>query len=295
MVNWNPITTFNDGKFNWITHSDNAVLPGYVNDTDHPFTYCYSLTHVDPTTGNPDTGFCIGDDPKLFQKNLLKMPSSWKYRTKKVEYKVNASGYRTKEWKDIDWKNSVVIFGCSMTFGTGLNEDETISYHLEKKLGRPVINLGYPSGSNNLILNNSAACIENFEIPWGVVINWSTTDRFRFYEKMGYIDTGPWLNPNNKPVMSENVNVSDLWLNFYYNPANEKTTSFYLSRAAKAMWEGRTKYCTISYFEDSAHVTRSDQVFLINPNDRARDVIHPGEGDSIKVAEYLSKKLNGII
>lgn len=289
-MNWNTITEFNDGKFNRTPINDYVYLPGYVNNENHPFALCKSLTHVNELTRYPDNRYCMGDGPDELKKNLNKAPPNWKYKTKEVRYNVNNSGYRTKEWKDIDWKNSVVIFGCSCTFGVGLAEDETISYHLEQQLGRPVINLGCPSGSNNLILNNSATCIEKFGVPWAVVMNWTTTNRFRYYAKNEYVDLGPWQH-SEKNRMVNDVNVSKLWLDFYYDVYNENTTNYYISKSAKAIWEDRTRYCTISYFDQSAHVMRADKFFYINPDDRARDLIHPGETNSIEVATYLAERL----
>lgn len=290
MINWNTINHFNDSNFNWQNSKETARLPGYVNDNSHPFTYCNSMTNVNPVTGAPNIKHCMGDGPELFNKNLGRMPKDWKYRTKHVEYKVNSSGYRTREWNEIDWKNSIVIFGCSCTFGVGLNEDETISFHLEQTLGRPVINLGYPSGSNNLILNNAVTCLEKYGIPWGVVVNWTTTDRFRFYGKNNYVDLGPWNSPDNKHIIENDVNLNELWMNFYFDTYNENASNYYIGRTMAALWKDRTRYCSISYFEQAAHMMRAEKFFYIYPDDRARDVIHPGERNSIEIANYITDK-----
>lgn len=284
---------FDDGKFNAELvppqHSGTKdywppIFPGYLDNADHPFTYASSL-YLDE--GKPNKLWCSGEDPELFEKNKKKMPDDWKYLTKNVEYNINRSGYRTKEWEDIDWKNSVVIFGDSCTFGTGLAEDETISSILEQQLGRPVINMGAPGYSNHQIVNNCATLIEKFEIPYAVIINWSTSDRFRYYYKNGYHDAGPWDSGTGKPV--DGVDISKLWLETYMDLYNELCTTYYLAKTASALWKNRTKYITISYFDYVAHYTRADQFFKIK--NTARDLIHPGYENSVEVAEYLKCKL----
>ena len=42
-------------------------------------------------------------------KNLEKNPENWYYRTNPVEYALNSQQFRTKEFKVIDWKNSIVL------------------------------------------------------------------------------------------------------------------------------------------------------------------------------------------
>jgi len=283
----------NDGKFNadlvppkFSATNDfwPPLFPGYIDNNTHPFTYCDALYDK----GDADkTKWCLGESPSQFESNKEKMPPDWKYRTKEVEYKVNTSGYRTKEWSDIDWKNSVVIFGDSCTFGSGIAEDETISSVLESNLSRPVINMGVPGGSNQLILNNCATLIEKFGIPYGVVINWTTTDRFRYYFKNGYHDVGPWDDIDKERI--DGVDVTDLWTKTYMDQYNELCSAYFISKIAKSMWEGRTKYITISYFDYVAHYTRANKFFkIINT---ARDLLHPGYENSLEIAEYLKCKL----
>lgn len=276
--------SIDDGKFNFpyvngpFRHFSHIGIPGYIENTDHPFTFNNSLTHG-------TRYFSSNDGPKEFIKNLKEMPEDWKYRNKEVEYKVNKSGYRCKEWKDIDWKESIVLLGCSCTFGVGLAEDETISYHLSRLTGREVVNLGYSSGSNELIVNNCASLIKNFEMPYGVVINWTTTDRLRFYTENDYFDLGPWTNKSDQVPDMEKY-----WEDTFVDPGNELAKNYYWSTYTDAMFQNRTKYSKVSYFGLTAHYTRSDQFFEIDNG--ARDRIHPGEKNSIEVAEFIQKKFN---
>jgi len=224
--------------------------------------------------------------------NKRKMPKDWTYHTKDVRYIENQSGFRTKEWKDIDWKNSVVLLGDSCTYGVGLAEDETISYNLEKMLGRPVINLGVPGSSNNSMINHGSIIIEKFDIPYGVVVNWSAPNRFRYYYSNGYMDVSKSIF--HKTLFGSNLEIEDtnltsLWTNTYINPTNEMCLNYYLGRNSSAMWKGRSRYVSVSFFPETAHYMRCDQYF--KNNQTARDLLHPGAEDALEVAKYLYEKL----
>ena len=286
---WSDLTrdVINDGKFNFelpdepFNNFSQISFPGYLENKDFPFTFNNSLTH------QYSTNFSSNDGPKEFERNLKSQPTDWKYRTKSVEYKVNSNGYRCKEWNEINWSEAIVLFGCSCTFGVGLDETETISYHLSKLTGREVVNLGYSSGSNELIVNNCASMLKNFGMPYGVVINWTTTDRFRFYRSNQYDDLGPWTK-NAAEINDEEIDVGKLWELTFIDPVNELAKNYYWSTYTDAIFEGRTKYAKISFFGLTAHYTRSEKWFEIDNG--ARDMLHPGEGNSIEVAKYLSER-----
>ena len=94
------------------------------------------------------------DTEEAFEENLKIMSKDWSYREKKIVYNFNSDGYRTYDFNTVDWKNSIVVLGCSCVFGAGLAEDETISYNLEQLTGRQTINMGVSGASNELIINN---------------------------------------------------------------------------------------------------------------------------------------------
>jgi len=77
-------------------------------------------------TSSINKNFAVSDTEELFNHNLKIMPQDWFYRTNPVNYTVNSQGYRTEEFEKIDWAQSVVIFGCSTVFGTGVSDE---SYH----------------------------------------------------------------------------------------------------------------------------------------------------------------------
>jgi len=62
---------------------------------------------------------------------------------KKLTYNTYDYGFRTP----LRDKPSAVFIGCSNTFGTGLNIEQTFSYKLSQKLNLPLVNLGIPGAS----------------------------------------------------------------------------------------------------------------------------------------------------
>ena len=84
-------------------------------------------------------------------------------------YDLNDYGYRASHDYEpiLNQKNKIICVGCSFTFGTGLDEEQTWPYKLNKILGGEFMNLGYPGGSMRYILwqlNNIKNKIPNKQI-----------------------------------------------------------------------------------------------------------------------------------
>ncbi|HIS87952.1 TPA: hypothetical protein IAA87_00805 [Candidatus Avigastranaerophilus faecigallinarum] len=47
---------------------------------------------------------------------------------------------------------SIVVFGCSMAYGVGIRDNQTVSYKLSEKIGSTVYNMAIPAGGLNQIL-----------------------------------------------------------------------------------------------------------------------------------------------
>ena len=273
------------------SHDPDKVFPSYLKDPKFPFF------PISAKTFNPvnqpileqvanQYEWMQGDDKINFEKNKNKAGSNWKYLTKPVTYTVNSSGYRAPEWDQIDWKNSIVLLGCSCTYGIGISDEETISYHLEKLSGRPVINLGIPGGSNILILNNAARILEYFTAPYAVAHIWSTTDRFEFYETKSPHHAGPW--DRHGETINKYTNISQLWKLTYADPSHEMGLTYNEAQIGKWLWAGRSKYSSISFFPSTVNFANAEKHFVIDNG--ARDLIHPGEENSKQVANYLHKR-----
>jgi|TARA_B110000208_G_C11711903_1_gene409630 hypothetical protein len=278
-----PVQTFSDGKFT-MSHGPGIVngivpFPGYLNNPKFPFGSIF------PKVAGVYS-WMQGDSEENFVKNKDTQSATWKYLTKPITYTLNRHGYRAPEWEDIDWKNSVVLFGDSCTYGVGVSDEETIGFQLAQLLGRPVINLGVGGGSNTLMIHNATHLLEYFPTPYAVANIWSTTNRFRFFTEFHTYDAGAW--DQNAVKVSEHTNVGKLWELTFADPTHELGLAFYEGKIAKAIWQDRTKYASLSFFGNSAHYTRSDEYFVID--NKARDLIHPGEESCREVAQFLYGK-----
>ena len=121
--------------------------------------------------------FISCDSKREFIDSLAEKPQDWYYRHNPVEYTINSNKFRTKEFKDIDWKNSIVILGCSHAFGVGVTDEHTISSYLQEITGKYVVNLGHPGLSNGVIAYNSYYLKENYPEPLAVVNLWTNMVR----------------------------------------------------------------------------------------------------------------------
>jgi hypothetical protein len=280
-----PLISLDDGNYNL----QRAPIPFPVyawNKERFPFIFNRSLYFL-PDENRPTDQFVPSDNPKRFEKNLLAQPSDWKYRTKPITYNVNSCGYRTKEWADIDWKNSIVIFGCSCVYGVGVAEDENISYFLEQNTNTPVINMGYPGGSNDLILENIVnllAFVGPENIPKNIIIGWSTSDRCLYYGDKQTLDVGPWaLNNSDK--------MQKLYVSLFENQYNEMFRAHSIGRTVRQLLEGKTNLVEFSFFPTSAHYMRM-KLPPFPMHDKARDLMHPGEKVCKEVADTLMEYIN---
>ena len=215
------------------------------------------------------------DSSDLFKKNLSTQPIDWHYRLKAIKYKFNSLKYRTIEFDQVDWKNSVVMFGCSNVFGQGLAEDETIPAQLSMILGRPVINMGVVASSNMFSFQNSLILHDNFPTPWGISHVWTSSDRVNYFTK-------------NKP---DSVVHCGTWAptNSFYRAWNEPESNAeihteFIFKASRAVWKNKTRYSTSSYWD-------YDGVAKLNYLDYARDMMHPGYLSSIESAKIIAEQL----
>jgi hypothetical protein len=228
-------------------------------------------------------GFYMGDNEKKFQENLKTQPNNWHYRTKNITYTLNSLGYRTNEFDDISWQDSIVVFGCSCVFGVGVSDDETLTHYLGEYLDRPVINLGIPGTSNQFILDNSLILKEKYGIPYGMIVMWTTSDRLPYYGDKEFYNIGPWNNGTDDN--STNLIMKNIYQNIYFDISNENITLYNIVNTFRNIWQDKTKYYDASFFENVAHYGKLRQYFPFS--NTARDLMHPGYMDFKSIAEEI--------
>ena len=135
------------------------------------------------------------DSESNFKINLVNQPTDWIYRTKEVRYTLNSQHYRCESFDKIDWSNSILIFGCSITFGVGVDDEDTISARLQQHTDFKVVNLGAGASSQQFSLYNNILLKNNNIKPKAIIHLW--TDSFRTFtvdEHYNIIHNGPWNN-----------------------------------------------------------------------------------------------------
>jgi hypothetical protein len=217
------------------------------------------------------------DSKELFNENLKIQPQDWYYRSNKVCYTFNKQSYRTRDFKTIDWANSIVIFGCSHVCGQGVDDSDTISSQLEKITGIPVINMGIIGSSITFSLYNSIILNEAHSAPKAVIQLWTSSNRTIYFNKKSVNNYGPWNLEKN--------NYMDLWSK---SQSHGHTHALFASLISKQIWLSKTQYYEASFFEDTAKILDCD---LLAIQDYARDLTHPGRETLKNVAIEITKKI----
>jgi len=240
-----------------------------------------------PTATTFSKNWASTDDEATYKKNLEIQPADWPYRTKSVTYTVNSENYRTKEFKDIDWSNSIVIFGCSHVLGIGLDDKDIISSQLENILDIPVINMGVSGSSMLFNFHNLLILRDGYPAPLAVVMIWPTYNRIVEYTQKKLTHHGAWN-------LGENM-----LLDAYNQDNNAKINSVFISKASSILWNGRSKFYQSSWDEDTSRILNCDKLPKIGqeldkfyrPADYARDMRHFGAETAQATAKIIAKKL----
>lgn len=233
-----------------------------------------------PVDDNTSSDFAGTDTKKLFENNLITQANNWEYRNKPVRYTVNSQGYRMADLKKIDWANSIILFGCSIVYGIGLDDTDTISSQLEKLTGIPVVNVGVGGSSMTYSLHNSIILKDGYPTPRAVVHLWSDHSRTVYYRRNRIESYGSWNLEKN--------NYMDAWSRSNYHGA---THGLMASIISKHLWNN-TLYYEASFFSETANLINCDH---LKQEDHARDMMHPGiktaHNVAIQIADNLKCKL----
>jgi len=280
-----------DGQPNWEFSRQQPDWPKYVRDElDHPFAR-FSPRSMD-SNGEYTNNFSQGDSERLWRKNRKYKGKDWHYFSRLIHYKRNDSGFRTYDWNEINWKECVVLLGCSCTYGVGVDDSETLSEQLEELCGRQVVNLGMPGGSNQFMAFALTKLYKRFESPYAVVANYTTVDRNLYFHEQDIFHLGPWSQKDKRPMTDSTlypVRQKDLYFNSFYNPTNATLQTRAYSDTIKALCKDRSKLLNISFFEDAAHAVRADECFEID--NQARDCQHPGREKFKVIAEWINERV----
>lgn len=202
-----------------------------------------------------------------------------------VTYTTNKFHYRCAEWADVDWSSSVLVLGCSFTFGVGLDDSQTITHQLSKLIDMPVVNLGQGGASWTFIWVNTIRLLAAGIKPKAVIYIWPNTNRYcRLFKDSRARSYGPW-----------NIDIEDNGLGREYALAelHAQLLSGDLLTSIRALWT-----CPQLHYYYSPYDRQLTQwaVRPLKPMvDKARDQVHPGVITTGLWANQLAKDLTAKI
>ena len=265
-----------NGKFEWIGGELPYYLPKYFNNGNDILKNDFLQKGV--------SNYCWPDEEDEYKKNLVTQPSDWRYRNKEVVYTFNSHGYRCeKEFDEIDWENSIVVFGCSMVFGQGVSDDETLPYFLSKLYNREVVNLGVPSCSNEFILDNAIRMKNKYGTPYAMIMMWTLSNRLPYYGEEALKHLGMWMNIESNVLGHPDYNA--IVNNLYYNKSNEFSRLYNITQIGREIFADKTNYFDGSFFCETAHYGKCYDRFGFKNG--ARDLVHAGPEDLERIANEI--------
>jgi hypothetical protein len=230
---------------------------------------------------NLDTNFYSMDTEHRYIKNSRDFRARgehWDYFDKHITYKFNSQGYRTAEWDTIDWKESVVVLGCSYVLGEGLAEEDTITAQLSSLLQRPVVNLGASGTGMSFSFYNSTMLYKNLPTPYAVVQLWSNCNRIELYTSNEILVHTPHVDSDD-----------EFYRNWILNEENPNTHMYMAAQASRCMWESKTRYYELSLFGETTEILNCTHIKTV---DHARDLAHSGIETAKLVAENIAANIS---
>jgi len=245
------------------------------------------LLKVDTTT---DSYFYETDSRGLYHRNLRKMPQDWVWRDWPVRYTVNSQGYRSPEFNTIDWRSSMLIFGCSFVFGLGISDTDTCAHQLSTITDNAVVNLGVSSSSPIVPWINSTILRYNNVLPKAVVYVWPASHRLtelKSGRKIAHLGPGHGFD---KTLGSR---LGDAWM---CHPTQGIELLRYIKQNTSVLWN-----CPVLHYTLDHYISNNiEDIKILNHinGDFARDwdgkIAHPGIQSNKNWAETMSQDLNGL-
>lgn len=188
------------------------------------------------------------------------------------------SNYRT-DLSSVKWEDSVVVFGCSMVYGVGLEEFNSLTFHLSRLLKCPVVNMGVNGSSMNFSLHNQLVLHKSYPRPKAVINIWTEYSRSSYYNRDYISNYDPWNITLNS--------YGDIWTK---DPAHSKTQAIMTQHIARTLWKD-IPYYEATFFRETEQLLGCDLLLShANESDYADDGIHPGPVAIHKSARFISKR-----
>ena len=232
-----------------------------------------------------------GSDTEFnFQTNLTDQPLNWIYRNKSVQYTLNGQYYRCKPFDQINWNNSIVIFGCSNVFGVGVDDADTISSRLREITGLDVINLGVGGSCQQVSLYNMILLKNNSITPRAIIHIWTDSIRPFSVDKNYNIQHN---NPRNNFGFPKDAPAAIL--NEMFSESKSHVVSAMFNRMIANLLYADIHVIHATHFK-KMYTEQQKQypympMMLLPSTDVARDLVHPGIESNKFAANLLYQEL----
>lgn len=231
--------------------------------------------HPWSTFANTTTEWHSSDSQSLFEANK-KDPNKHALLEKfgwldtEIKYRFNTQGFRCDEF---DTRPCAVALGCSHTQGTGLREQDTWPVKLSQKLNLHVWNLGISGAAYDTVFRLAEFYIE-FLKPKYVFVFEPPDTRFEYRAdkiyKIASVQTAfPEL-------------VDNPFIKYWFSSDENSQLNTTRNRLAVA----HLAHCNNAKFIHVDGVT-----VWQNPQDLARDLMHPGVTEQEKVVNYMLQQV----
>lgn len=192
----------------------------------------------------------------------------------------NSLGHRAKELHELDYNNYILFGGCSITWGTGLNLEETYPYLTSKNLNVDYYNLAIQGGSIDLAVVNIFAFLKNIQQkPKFIVLQYPGPFRFLLSDDLiNFKNIGPWV---------KQIEERDILIDLH--KSNYLFTKYYL-------YEQLVSCISVPVIhvrhENNIDLPKNvKNVLVINQLDVARDKIHAGIQSNKNFASVLTEHI----
>jgi hypothetical protein len=254
----------------------------------------------------------VSDQQSTFNYNLRSRPiEAGRFSGKTLNYTLNSQGFRTREFDQILWDESLVVQGCSVVFGDGLDDSQCLSARLAELLDIPVINLGVSGASSDLILYNSVILSSLGHRPRFTVTVWPTADRITEYTAQGancygswnvvygqQIDREPGLLSRMRGAVTDYQDLiqNQHWREIYQlinsEPYHRDHTLWLNSQTVRQVCGDRSREYT--WAPASAEILGCD-LLTWQQGDLARDLKHPGAATQQQWAAQIARDIQGLL
>jgi len=203
-----------------------------------------------------------------------------------VRYRFNEWGYR-HQGPFVENRNSIVFLGCSLTFGIGVNYEQTWPYYVSKELGLDCVNLAQPGTGINASYRAAKMWLPVIK-PKAVMFYVPNHHRRELWpvpdvqEEEHYADSaksiGPWQTDEYKEYFEKYISKreTDIWREAYLDAMRWiARDSIYIHFPATQQTAGR-----VTPNSESPDLTSDTNIKPFAPDTdkavQARDMMHPG-------------------